>query len=469
MLPGLWFAGRHIFGFYDHNESMYLMTAWRLAQGEVMYLDFAFLQGPIYPMVLAPFIVLLGDEVSLLAIGKVAALLIWAASTLVLVAAARKRGMPLYLSLLLAQGFMLAYPQLRSFSEASNYGLPVLFFFLAAFRTESYLRGDRSPGLAFQSGLWLGLAIATKTYYAVFIPISVLIFAQSANMKRLLPLGLGGLLGALPLWLSLLLFPQQTWFGNVEFHQITTAWKSTFGSGNPMAGPDRWEYFLSYILRRDGWTFLAICTLLMIPLLNKRRMAVALSVFVIVLAGATCWLMKPIFIQYLPLFFGTVLVVSISCYGLLTPSQQSWQRLLLAVFLALGLLQPAAPWKKGQKSVGPFQELRILRRPGGIDSALTLSPLIAHELGMPGPAELTCGPFLVRIADRIKESKRNNLGVWTLQEMEAMILTERFPVVVTGHEPLHEAGIEERLQQANYRATDGPLFTKIWRRADLPQ
>jgi hypothetical protein len=88
---------------------------------------------------------------------------------------------------------------------------------------------------------------------------------------------------------------------------------------------------------------------------------------------------------------------------------------------------------------------------------------------MPGPAELTCGPFLVRIADRIQAKKRKTLGVWTLQEMEAMILTQRFPVVVTGHEPLHEAGIVERLQQANYRATDGPLFTKIWRRADLPQ
>jgi hypothetical protein len=88
---------------------------------------------------------------------------------------------------------------------------------------------------------------------------------------------------------------------------------------------------------------------------------------------------------------------------------------------------------------------------------------------MPGPAELTCGPFLVRIADRIQAKKRKTLGVWTLQEMEAMILTQRFPVVVTGHEPLHEAGIEERLQQANYRATDGPLFTKVWRRDGRPK
>lgn len=462
MLPGLWFAGRHIFGFYDHNESMYLMTAWRLAQGEVMYLDFAFLQGPIYPMVLAPFIVLLGNTVSLLAIGKAAALLIWTASTLVLVAAARKRGMPLYLSLLLALGFMLAYPQLRSFSEASNYGLPVLFFFLAAFRTESYLRGDRSPGLAFQSGLWLGLAIATKTYYAVFIPIAVLIFAHSPNMKRVLPLGLGGLLGALPLWLSLLLFPQQAWFGNVEFHQITTAWKSTFGSGNPMAGPDRWEYFLAFILRRDGWTFLAICILLMIPLLNKRLMAVAFSVFVVVLAGTTCWLMKPIFLQYLPLFFGTVLVVSISFYGLLPHAQQSWQRLLLAVFLVLGLLQPAAPWKKVQKSVGPFQELRLLRSQGGIDSALTLSPLMAHEMGFAGPPELSCGPFLVRIADRIPQQQRAELGIWTLNEMAQMVEQKRYKVVITGQEVLHESELERQLQAQGYASKSGPLYSKIW-------
>lgn len=458
MLPGLWFAGRHIFGFYDHNESMYLMTAWRLAQGEVMYLDFAFLQGPIYPMVLAPFIVLLGNTVSLLAIGKVAALLIWTASTLVLVAAARKRGMPLYLSLLLALGFMLAFPQLRSFSEASNYGLPVLFFFLAAFRTESYLRGDRSPGLAFQSGLWLGLAIATKTYYAVFIPISVLIFAHSPNMKRVLPLGLGGLLGALPLWLSLLLFPQQAWFGNVEFHQMTTAWKWEIGAPN-LIFQDRLAYFFDWVLRIDGLIFIALATWMLLGHARRKNgsgMLLYLSFFflpVVLLLS-----MQPLFMQYFPLITAPLFILIVADFKRFLPSGKVQRAVALLIFVLM-VAQPKPSWWiwKNSKPVWSAHQAPMLA-----DSALTLSPLMAHELGFAGPPELSCGPFLVRIADRIPQQRRAELGIWTLNEMAQMVEQKRYKVVITGQEVLHESELERQLQAQGYASKSGPLYSKIW-------
>jgi hypothetical protein len=466
LVPATYFSARYIFGFYDHNESMYLMSAWRLTQGADLYADFAFLQAPIYPMVLAPLVLAFGGSLSLLMIGKGFALLLWLACVVLLVGEGKKRGLPLYLSLALSLSFMMAYPQLRSFAEASNYGLPVLFFLLAAFRAERYLRGDESPGLAFQTGLFLGLAVATKSYYAIWGIPAVFVFAHSPKGKRLYPLLLGGLLGSFPLWFSLVLHGPETWFGNVEFHRITTDWKQEFGAPQ-LSLASRLEFMADWILRWDNLPTVLLCLYVLIAqALKKNWGGLAFRFLVLALPAAMVVSMQPLFTQYLPLLSAAVFVVVVVDFAKINLNSNV-QLGIGALLLGSMLLQPKPLWWVWKTS-RPVTTIQINPQ-FSPDSALSLSPLIAHELGMPGPAELTCGPFLVRIADRIKESKRNNLGVWTLQEMETMILTQRFPVVVTGHEPLHEAGIVERLQQANYRATDGPLFTKIWRRADLPQ
>jgi len=464
LVPATYFSARYIFGFYDHNESMYLMSAWRLAQGEVLYADFAFLQAPVYPMVLAPLVLVFGGSLSLLMIGKGFALLLWLACVLLLVGEAKKRGLPLYLSLALSLSFMMAFSQLRSFAEASNYGLPVLLFLLAAFRTERYLRGDRSPGLAFQTGLFLGLAAATKSYYAIWGLPAVFIFAHSPKGNRLYPLFLGGLLGGFPLWFSLVLFGPETWFGNVAFHKITTEWKWEVGAPQ-LTLNDKLDFLADWLMRWDNLPLSLICLFVLIVQARKSNWTgLGFRVMILALPAAVVLSMQPLFTQYLPLLSGAAFAIAM--VDLANIKLTSKLKLGIGVIVLCSIvLQPQPLWWvwKTSRPVATIKKIPIQ------DSALSLSPLIAHDLGMRGPAELTCGPFLVRIADRIKESKRNNLGIWTLQEMEAMVLTERFPVVVTGHEPLHEAGIIERLQQANYRATDGPLFTKIWRKADLPQ
>ena len=442
------------------------MSAWRLTQGETLYGDFAFLQAPVYPMVLAPLILAFGKSLTLLSIGKGFAILIWLACVMVLVEAGKKRGLPLYLSLAMGLSFMMAFSQLRSFAEASNYGLPVLFFLLAAFRAERYLRGDQSPGLAFQVGLFLGLAAATKLYYAIWGIAAVFIFAHSPKGKRLYPLLLGGVLGSFPLWFSLVLAGPETWFGNVEFHRITTAWKWEVGAPQ-LSLASRLEFMADWIMRWDNLATVLLCVYVLIAqALKKNWGGLVFRFFVLALPAAMVMSMQPLFTQYLPLLSTAVFIVVLVDFAKL--NQNSIAKLGIGtLMLGSTLLQPKPLWWVWKTSL-PVTTLQKTTQEGQ-DSALSLSPIIAHELGMVGPPELTCGPFLVRIADRIEATKRKKLGVWTMKEVERMIQIQRFPVVVTGHEPLHEAEMVVQLRQANYTATDGPLFTKVWRRAELKE
>lgn len=442
------------------------MSAWRLAQGETLYADFAFLQAPVYPMVIAPLILAFGGSLTLLAIGKGVALLIWLACFLLLVGVGKKRGLPLYLSLALGLSFMMAFSQLRSFAEASNYGLPVLFFLMAAIRAERYLRGDQSPGLAFQVGLFLGLAAATKLYYAIWGIAAVLIFAHSPKGKRLYPLLLGGVLGSFPLWFSLVLAGPETWFGNVEFHRTTTDWKWEIGAPQ-LSLASRQEFMANWIMRWDNLATVLLCVYVLIAqALKKNWGGLVFRFFVLALPAAMVMSMQPLFTQYLPLLSTAVFMVVLVDFAKL--NQNSIVKLGIGtLMLGSTLLQPKPLWWVWKTS-RPVTTIQKTTQEGQ-DSALSLSPIIAHELGMVGPPELTCGPFLVRIADRIEATNRKKLGVWTMKEMQAMIRSQRFPVVVTGHEPLHETEMVVQLQQANYMATDGPLFTKVWRRAELKE
>jgi len=442
------------------------MSAWRLTQGETLYGDFAFLQAPVYPMVLAPLILAFGKSLTLLSIGKGFAILIWLTCVMVLVEAGKKRGLPLYLSLAMGLSFMMAFSQLRSFAEASNYGLPVLFFLLAAFRAERYLRGDQSPGLAFQVGLFLGLAAATKLYYAIWGIAAVFIFAHSPKGKRLYPLLLGGVLGSFPLWFSLVLAGPETWFGNVEFHRTTTDWKWEIGAPQ-LSLASRLEFMANWIMRWDNLATVLLCVYVLIAqALKKNWGGLVFRFFVLALPAAMVMSMQPLFTQYLPLLSTAVFIVVLVDFAKL--NQNSIAKLGIGtLMLGSTLLQPKPLWWVWKTSL-PVTTLQKTTQEGQ-DSARSLSPIIAHELGMVGPPELTCGPFLVRIADRIEATKRKKLGVWTMKEVERKIQIQRFPVVVTGHEPLHEAEMVVQLRQANYTATDGPLFTKVWRRAELKE
>lgn len=436
------------------------MAAWRLTQGETLYGDFAFLQAPVYPMVLAPLILAFGKSLTLLAIGKGFAILIWLACVMVLVEAGKKRGLPLYLSLAMGLSFMMAFSQLRSFAEASNYGLPVLFFLMAAIRAERYLRGDQSPGLAFQVGLFLGLAAATKLYYAIWGIAAVFIFAHSPKGKRLYPLLLGGVLGSFPLWFSLLLHGPETWFGNVEFHRTTTDWKWEIGAPQ-LSLASRLEFMANWIMRWDNLATVLLCVyVLVLQALKKNWGGVVFRFFVLALPAAMVMSMQPLFTQYLPLLSTAVFLVVLVDFSKVNVNS-NLQLGIGTLLLGSILLQPKPLWWVWKTS-RPVTTLQKTTQEGQ-DSALSLSPLMAHELGMVGPAELTCGPFLVRIADRIPQSRRSELGIWSLSEMLRMVDENRYNVVITGQEALHESELESRLQAKGYTATPGPLYTKVWK------
>jgi len=264
----------------------------------------------------------------------------------------------------------------------------------------------------------------------------------------------------------LILNGPETWFGNLEFHRITTAWKWEVGAPQ-LSLASRLEFMADWIMRWDSLVTVLLCVYVFIAQALKNFWAgLALRFLVLALPTAVALSMQPLFTQYLPLVSAAVFVVVLVDFAK-TNLNSNLKLGIGTLLLGSMVLQPKPLWWvwKTSRPVTTIQK----STQQGHDSALSLSPLIAHELGMVGPSELTCGPFLLRIADRIQEKKRKKLGVWTIKEVERMIQTQRFPVVVTGHEPLLEAEMIVQLRQANYMATDGPLFTKVWRRTELKE
>ena len=243
-----------------YDEDQYIAAA-ALTGAYTPYIDFAYLQPPLYPLLLAPAMALSGGwhvlaaRTATLALALCSALLLW---HLVRRLGAGRGLAVLLLTACLASPFLLA-----PLANARNDALP-LTLLLAGLA--AHLRAEAPPTSAraavwlprFAAALLFGLAAEAKLSY-LFAPAALGLHALLAPRRRLPPAALAFALAALPAAILTALAPQNTLFGLVRYHlRAPVEWYTKVGQAASLAPPARLS------LLADNLTFGGNLTLLLL-------------------------------------------------------------------------------------------------------------------------------------------------------------------------------------------------------------
>lgn len=339
-----------------------------------------------------------------------------------------------------------------------------LFFFLTGLKADQ----RRALWIAL-AGLFLSLAAGVKANFIVFVlPIAmaaVLLPAHLAFRDRLLkvvlPLAVGGLIGALPTFAYLAAHGDVMIFNVFDFHTgpHRAYWSEPAHAATVtgMTLPSR--VFYAYQLWTAGSTvliFLGALGLVTVAALH-RGLARALThfadgrtllVLALVLAGiAICFPVLPSFPQYYmpPIPFAIVLIAAL--YGRLDTGETKAATPLLATF-ALAALVLGGPrlladlpsimtperWTP-VKVHGVAADIgEAVSETGKSGPLATLVPIYALEAGLDVYPELGTGPFYYRIGDYLTAEDREAFRVASPATLEALFDRNPPAAILSGYE-----------------------------------
>ncbi len=430
----------------QRNQSMYLAAGNAVAGGDIPYLDFPYHQTPYHPYFLGFLFVIFGGSPAIT--GTFAMIAMLFGISFLAFWEAKKRSQ----SALVGLGFgalpLLAHSLARVAIEPSNY-LTASFF--SALSVVAMVRCAWPPSLerarssvtkvpsgtqaAMLSGFCLSVAVGMKLSAVGIVP--GLVFALLAapvpwarRVQRLSVFFLAAVLGGAGALLLFAQSPDHFWFHNVTFHRITTEYKIAVGITRRLSVGGR-------ALGLVDAMSLATNAALVLPLLGALFQGVTKSksksdelspigaprlafAFLILVGGVlTALAPSPYYVQYsaLPL----VLALTLGA----TFASRSGAKSVLAVTVVLGLLGAVEPIRDGLRGlhtdawagVRAWPTIRRLRDAPIEGPVATLEPTLVLEAGYRIYPELASGPFMVRVADRISETRRSQLGVATLEEL----------------------------------------------------
>ena len=222
-----------------YDEDQYV-AAGAMALHLMPYRDFAYLQAPLYPLVLAPFFAVAHGWFLLMA--RLVSFGFATCSGLLLWHLVRRLGAGLGLSMLLLTACLASPFLLAPLANARNDGLPLLLL-LAGLAVHLWVDDPGvGPGVVgawltrvagrpwafflarILAALLLGLAAEAKVSY-VFAPFLIALHAAFAPRGRVLPTALGLLLAAAPAVFFLSAAPEGFLFGLIEYHlHAPAAW-----------------------------------------------------------------------------------------------------------------------------------------------------------------------------------------------------------------------------------------------------
>ncbi len=196
-----------------YDEDQYI-AAGVLAQTLLPYRDFAYLQAPLYPFVLAAAFKLSGGYYLLTARLLTFALATGAASLLWRIL--RRLGASPGLAALLLLACITSPFVAAPLSTTRNDALP-LALLLAGLAVLPGVGGQGGWAGRFAAAVLFGLAAEAKVSY-VFAPIALGLHALGSPRARLLPVVLGTMLAAVPAGLCALIAPDAFRFGLLDYH-----------------------------------------------------------------------------------------------------------------------------------------------------------------------------------------------------------------------------------------------------------
>lgn len=203
----------------NQDEEAFIAPAY-LAQHMQLYVDFLYMQSPIYPLVLSKLLMPFQGERSFL-IARLLSAFLAIGSVTVFFALASRLSKSTWFAYGIASLFASAPLMLWAYGSARNDIMPIFFglcgvrFALAGLDTK---RNPTSSFLAFLfAGFFMGIAVGTKAT-AAFIPLSATLYLFLRAKRWLLPLIIGGAIGAIPIMYYAAIDLDKFLFCNAGFH-----------------------------------------------------------------------------------------------------------------------------------------------------------------------------------------------------------------------------------------------------------
>ena len=249
---------------FNHNEHMYIAANVLVAQDQVLYKDFAYLQAPYLPLLYGNLYRFLSVNAYYFLIGKLINFLFTGISAMTLFLVAHCVLNDITISLSVATLFLLNMTIVNPATEVSNYIMPVAFS-MASFYVfiVSINKNQIKPfGIAL-AGFLLAIAIGTKLVYAtiiipfvatcLFYPVSEqsTITVRKSAVYVLFPFIAGIAIGLLPMFFFL---PdiESFLFNNLGYHNVNAQWRLITGYTGPMSLFSKLVYACQLFFQADN-------------------------------------------------------------------------------------------------------------------------------------------------------------------------------------------------------------------------
>ncbi|WP_349635455.1 hypothetical protein [Sphingobium sp. MK2] len=446
----------------DHDEGQYVGAVAMMRLG-LPYRDFAYLQTPLQPLLLAP-LAWIAEGWLFPALRAVNALLVVAATACIWLAA-RRAGASLHAAAIAAGTLLFSHMLLFAGSVARNDALPLVLMTAGMAAMMALIQKDRTRWTALVAGLLLGAAASAKISYglpAAAAGLFALLHWRMLGVEKVALLALGGILGGLPTIGVAILAPETAWFGIIEYSlKAPFEWRTWTGQTSMLEVPLSLVRLARYLAQGCGLIALVAVALVA----TRRRTPVERLLDMMIMAGLiAAWLPRPIYVQYL----GPLLPPLLLRFALLTDAP-FWQRragrALIAVGLVAGITQSAI--EAGRNMLAGHSPVHmVMRDADAMDriaasaklsgAIVTLSPERVVDVALPLDRRFVTGPFLLRTRHILTPEQARAFHASTSQTLAAD-LSEAPPAAIL-------TGSEGRPKAAFPRGLDGLLIA--WARSN---
>lgn len=484
----------------DHNEHMYISASVLLAQGQVPYRDFAYLQTPYLPLLYGNLFKLLGVNSYYLFTGKLISFLFLGTSSITVFLLARRVSNNTFISLSVPTLFLLNMTIINPATEVSNYIMPLAFSILGFYVFIVSIENKIRPfGIAL-AGFFLAIAIGVKLTYATLVvpfiatsllyPLSehsVAITAKRRISYVLFPFVAGIAIGLLPMFFFLSDF-KSLLFNNLGYHNVNAQWRQLTGYTGPLSLHSKLAYARQVFFRADNLIVLLGIMLGLRVSINRVQpirwtltqipIGASLAFLLVLIAVPTALAPTPSCHQYFAMpvsFLFLLLVYSVASRGMATV----YRRLLLILvvvslayngpFLLMSLqkLTHRDRWS-GLYVHDVSMKVRNVLIDKTTDANLkiaTLSPLFVIESNLPIYSELSTGPFLYRVGDLLTPEDRKHFVGTSPQSITDLFNKEPPVAILVGFEgelddPLVAYAITNNYSKVDIAGFGGMLYVR---------
>ena len=466
----------------DHDEGQYVAAAHFVARGLIPYRDFAYLQTPLQPYLIAP-LAWLAHGWLLVAARLANALAVAVAALLLGRTAVRLSGRTIAGPLAIIAVVAIDAVQFGA-TVARNDALPMLFF--AAALERLFAAHQISPRRAALAGLLLALAASTKISYALPTAAAAamaLWHARRADRTQVAALIAGMAVGALPTVLFLAWQTKPFLFGAYHYSiDAVTAWQTLLGTTERLGWGFRLRRLASLLVLGPALLMLVAVALTQWrgrSRTDPRPLGISLSGLLIASLFAAI-LPTPVYRQYLvPLVPPLILLMALrgeAVIAWLRPRRMlaAFAALVLAGSIFAGFVRSVSSAIRGPAADRPIAIEREAHRIGqlgaqaGGGTIAGLDPLLLVDSGLRFDPRFASGPFLFR-AGNLAACRDPALCPLTFANLDRL---DQAPpqIIVTGSErklpPTIRGGLDGTLdrwaQAKGYSATPLGAGRILW-------